>query len=106
MHSDQPSQKVTIEKVEAIDNRGIDYEKLIRDFGISKIDDTHLKKIEKLTGNPAHYFLKRGIFCSHRDLDMILDTYEKGKPFYLYTGRGPSSQSMHLGHLVPFIFCK
>jgi len=24
-------------------------------------------------------------------------------PFYLYTGRGPSSASMHLGHLVPFM---
>lgn len=36
----------------------------------------------------------------------ILNQYEAGKPFYLYTGRGPSSQSMHLGHLIPFIFCK
>lgn len=36
----------------------------------------------------------------------ILNQYEAGKPFYLYTGRGPSSSSMHLGHLVPFIFCK
>ena len=24
-------------------------------------------------------------------------------PFYLYTGRGPSSTAMHLGHLVPFM---
>lgn len=36
----------------------------------------------------------------------ILDLYEQGKPFYLYTGRGPSSDSMHLGHLIPFMFCK
>jgi len=35
-----------------------------------------------------------------------LDAYEKGKPFYLYTGRGPSSESMHLGHLIPMIFTK
>lgn len=41
-----------------------------------------------------------------RDLSMILDHKEKGKPFYLYTGRGPSSGSLHLGHLVPFIFTK
>lgn len=26
--------------------------------------------------------------------------------FYLYTGRGPSSESLHLGHMLPFIFCK
>lgn len=31
---------------------------------------------------------------------------EQGKPFYLYTGRGPSSESLHLGHLVPFILTK
>ena len=36
----------------------------------------------------------------------ILNLYEEGKPFYLYTGRGPSSGSLHLGHLIPFMFCK
>jgi tryptophanyl-tRNA synthetase len=36
----------------------------------------------------------------------ILNQVEAGKPFYLYTGRGPSSHSMHVGHLVPFILCK
>ena len=41
-----------------------------------------------------------------RDLDFVLDMYEKGKPFYLYTGRGPSSEAMHMGHLIPFIFTK
>lgn len=53
-----------------------------------------------------HHFLKRGIFFSHRDLEAILDNYEKGKTFYLYTGRGPSGDSMHIGHLLPFIFTK
>ena len=32
--------------------------------------------------------------------------YEAGKPFFLYTGRGPSSEALHFGHLVPFIFTK
>ena len=36
----------------------------------------------------------------------ILNQHEAGKPFYLYTGRGPSSHSMHVGHLIPFMFCK
>jgi hypothetical protein len=40
------------------------------------------------------------------DLQLILDRYEQKKPFFLYTGRGPSSDSMHLGHQVPFIFTK
>jgi len=33
-------------------------------------------------------------------------SYEAGKPFYLYTGRGPSSGSLHFGHLLPFLFTK
>ena len=47
---------------------------------------THCR-IERLTGRPAHPFLKRGIIFAHRDLHEILDLYEKGQPFYLYTGR-------------------
>jgi hypothetical protein len=62
--------------------------------------------MERLTGKPAHPFLKRGIFFAHRELDTILDCYEKKEPFYLYTGRGPSSEALHLGHLVPFLFTK
>lgn len=33
-----------------------------------------------------------------------MEGYETGKPFYLYTGRGPSNEAMHLGHAVPMIF--
>ena len=49
---------------------------------------------------------RRGIFFSHRDITTMLDLYEKGKKFYLYTGRGPSSEALHLGHLIPFQFTK
>ncbi len=41
-----------------------------------------------------------------RDIGDILTAYEQDKQFFLYTGRGPSSESMHLGHLVPFLFTK
>ena len=41
-----------------------------------------------------------------RDIHLILDAYEKGEPFFLYTGRGPSSEAMHMGHLIPFLFTK
>ena len=44
------------------------------------------------------------IMC--RDVHTILDSYEQKKPFFLYTGRGPSSEAMHLGHLIPFLFTK
>ena len=45
-------------------------------------------------------------FTFYRDLHEILNAYEKGQPFYLYTGRGPSSEALHLGHLIPFMFTK
>jgi tryptophanyl-tRNA synthetase len=49
--------------------------------------------------------LRRGVFFSHRDLGRLLDEYEKGKKFFLYTGRGPSGHT-HIGHLVPWVFAK
>nr|XP_023025888.1 tryptophan--tRNA ligase, cytoplasmic [Leptinotarsa decemlineata] len=85
---------------------GVDYDKLMKKFGSSKIDAELLTRFEKVTGKPVHHLLKRGIFFSHRDMNLILNNYEAGKPFYLYTGRGPSSSSMHLGHLIPFQLCK
>lgn len=85
---------------------GVDYDKLIKRFGSTKIDDALLQRIEKVTGKPVHHLLRRGKFFSQRDMHIILDLYEKKKPFYLYTGRGPSSDSMHMGHLIPFIFTK
>ncbi|MDD2678320.1 MAG: tryptophan--tRNA ligase [Candidatus Nanoarchaeia archaeon] len=82
----------------------IDYEKLIKEFGTEKIDKKLLERIKKHTGE-LHYFLKRGIFFSHRDMNWVLDEYEKGSKFYLYTGRSPSGD-MTLGHLIPLIFTK
>ena len=46
-----------------------------------------MRRVERLTGVPAHPFLKRKVFYAHRDLAQLLDAYEKGEPFYLYTGR-------------------
>jgi tryptophanyl-tRNA synthetase len=75
-------------------------------FGSLRIDDELLSKIESVSGKPPHHFLRRGIFFSHRDMHTILDSYQQKKPFFLYTGRGPSSESMHLGHLIPFLFTR
>lgn len=83
---------------------GIDYNKLIDQFGTKAIDQALLDRFEKLTGQRPHLLLRRGMFFSHRELDRILDRYEQKKPFFLYTGRGPSSDSMHVGHLTPFLF--
>ena len=35
-----------------------------------------------------------------------MDHLEKGDLVYLYTGRGPSSESLHLGHIIQFQFNK
>jgi len=82
----------------------VDYKKLVAEFGLKEIDDALLKRIENSAGE-LHYFLKRKIFFAHRDLNWILDEYEKGNKFFLYTGRAPSGHT-HLGHLVPWIFTK
>jgi len=79
---------------------------LVKEFGSSEIGPELIERLERVTGKPAHPWIKRGIFFSHRDLGEILDFYEQGKPFYLYTGRGPSSEALHFGHLVPFIMTK
>lgn len=84
----------------------IDYDKLIVQFGTRRVDAELLERFEKLTGRKPHPLLRRGMFFSHREFDKILDRYEQGKPFFLYTGRGPSSDSMHLGHMIPFLFTK
>ena len=84
----------------------IDYDKLIDKFGSQRIDEALLQRFEKATGHRPHRLLRRGMVFSHRDLTVILDKYEKGVPFFLYTGRGPSSDSMHVGHSIPFEFTK
>ena len=80
----------------------VDYDKLIKKFGTQRIDPKLLGRIKKHTGE-LHFMLRRGIFFSHRDLDWLLDKYEAGEKFFLYTGRGPSGHT-HLGHLIPWIF--
>ena len=99
-------QIVTPWDVEADDDEGIDYEKLIDRFGSQRISEELIARLERLTGRKPHPWLRRGIFFSHRDFELILDLYEAKKPFYLYTGRGPSSDALHMGHLIPFLFTK
>lgn len=85
---------------------GFDYDRLIQKFGVAKIDTDLISRFERVTGKPAHPWLKRGIFFAHRDLELVLNDYEQGKPIFLYTGRGPTSEALHLGHMIPFMFTK
>lgn len=80
------------------------YIKLIEKFGTQSLSQELIEKFKKLTGE-IHPLIKSQYFFSHRDLDWLLTKYENGDPFYLYTGRGPSG-SVHLGHLLPWLFTK
>jgi len=82
----------------------IDYDRLIEKFGTNKLTDEILEKMKKHVGE-LHFMLRRKIFFSHRDFDWILDKYEEGEQFALYTGRGPSGNT-HLGHMIPWFFTK
>ena len=82
----------------------VDYNKLIALFGTQPIDEAILARFKKLTGS-IPMMLRRQVFFSHRDFNWILDQYEAGEKFALYTGRGPSGQT-HLGHLMPWMFTK
>lgn len=100
---DDDDDVVTPWNVAAKSDTGVDYEKLIVRFGSQRITDELIAKFESVTGTKPHHFLTRGIFFSHRDLEFILKQHEVGNKIYLYTGRGPSSTAMHVGHLLPFI---
>ena len=80
----------------------VDYERLIKEFGTQPLTDELLQKVSKYTDG-LHLQIQRKIFFSHRDLDTVLNMYEQGKKFVLYTGRGPSGP-VHIGHLIPWIF--
>ena len=82
----------------------VDYERLIQEFGTQPLTEELLQKLAKHT-HGLHLQLARKLFYSHRDLDVVLDLYERGTKFVLYTGRGPSGP-VHIGHLVPWIFTK
>lgn len=83
----------------------VDYDKLIEQFGTQKIDRKLKGDIEEIAKGKSHVMLRRDIFFSHRDLDLVLNDFRSGKGFFLYTGRAPSL-GMHIGHLIPFLFTK
>ncbi|CAD7976871.1 unnamed protein product [Amoebophrya sp. A25] len=121
---EEGGQKVTAYEVQGDKDGNIDYDKIVSEFGCKHVTESVVQRIERLTGKKPHRYLRREIFYAHRDLNLLLDKYEAHQkkqksllkqglkrdtveyPFYLYTGRGPSSDSLHLGHLVPFIFNK
>ena len=82
----------------------VDYDVFLKDSGISRIDDQLKTRIAKYTG-ASHFMIRREIYYAHRDLNWLLYQYEKGNPFYIFTGRGPSG-GMTIGHLMPFVLAQ
>ncbi|HTZ62206.1 MAG TPA: tryptophan--tRNA ligase [Thermoplasmata archaeon] len=82
----------------------IDYARLREQFGTEELTPELLARIHRLAGGELHPLLARGIYYSHRDLLPLLDGYANGRPFFLYSGRGPSGP-LHTSHLVSFDLC-
>ncbi len=82
----------------------VDYDKLVTDFGLEKIDDKLIGRIKQHTKD-IHFMLTRKVIFAHRDLNWLLDQYEKENRFFLYTGCGPSGP-IHLGHIQMWSFTK
>ena len=82
----------------------IDYARLREQFGTEEVTAQVLARLHHLAGGEIHPLLSRGIYYSHRDLLPLLDGYANGRPFFVYSGRGPSGP-LHLSHLVQFDLC-
>nr|GFA21667.1 tryptophan--tRNA ligase, cytoplasmic [Tanacetum cinerariifolium] len=80
---EEPQQVVNPWEVSSKGN--IDYDKLIDHFGCQRLDQSFLYRVFKLTNREPRIFLRRRVFFAHRDFNEILDAYERGEKFYLYT---------------------
>jgi tryptophanyl-tRNA synthetase len=120
--SGDQQQEVTPWSVTAKGPKGIDYDRVLNVFKSESVDASLLQRFSDVVqilrdrnsvnstapsqAEGLHPFLRRGFAFSHRDLGSILDDAAAGKRFYLYTGRGPSADSMHIGHMIPFLLTK
>ena len=89
----QPVSKATEQKIDpwdvsaGVDEEGnekeFDYVAISKQWATKLIDEPLLERFERITGHKPHRWLRRGLFFSHRDLELILDTYERGDDFLL-----------------------
>ena len=103
---DIPQDVITHEHVKCASKKGANYLTIAHNFGCQMFTSDLLDKIRVVTKQSVlHPLLERNIIFAHRDFDKLIDKCIKtgNNNFYLYTGRGPSSDALHLGHLVPFM---
>jgi tryptophanyl-tRNA synthetase len=70
----------------------VDYKKLIKEFGLSPIEEIPPVFNENL-------LFRRKIVFAHRDLDRIINSVKNKKKFVVMTGLMPTGK-MHLGHMT------
>ncbi len=68
-----------------------DYDKIMKDFGVEKVD---LKRLLK-----KNIYFTKGLVFGHKDIQKVLEAKKKKKPFAMMTGLMPSGR-FHLGHKV------
>jgi len=71
------------------------YERLIKEFGISPMSD-----LVDMLPRP-HRFFTRGIIFGHRGFEVVLGAIRRGEEFVVLTGFSPSG-SVHFGHKMTF----
>ncbi|MFH1327018.1 MAG: tryptophan--tRNA ligase [archaeon] len=70
----------------------IDYEKLVKEFGVSK-----LKELPKIFSEDLLF--RRKIIFAHRDIQRILEAIKNKKKFVMMTGLMPTGK-FHIGHML------
>lgn len=70
----------------------IDYEKLIREFGVYPLEKLPAVFNENI-------LFRRKIIFAHRDIQRVLETIRDKKPFVMMTGLMPTGK-FHIGHMI------
>jgi tryptophanyl-tRNA synthetase len=79
----------------------IDYDKLLRDFGVQKLSKDMLESLPKNFYDIFHNELlfRRGFIFAHRDFGHIVSAINSGKQFIMMTGLMPTGK-FHIGHMI------
>ncbi|MEM0096869.1 MAG: tryptophan--tRNA ligase [Conexivisphaerales archaeon] len=70
-----------------------DYDKLVDEFGISRLSDDLAKKLND------NKYVRRGLIIGHRELDLYLNHAESGKKISVISGIKPTG-IFHLGSMI------
>ncbi len=72
----------------------INYEKLIKEFGVQALDTSTLPKVFQ-----DNSLFRRNIIFAHRSFGQIVTAIEHKKPFVMMTGLMPTGK-FHIGHMI------